>query len=429
LKFHLARHLQLLRRASASLRANGLPATWRRLRSAMRGAPAAAPPTDAATSVPAESPAWPDGPWVLVVDDSAPAPARDSGSLRLDNLMWAMVAAGYRVAFVPDDGNTASAEVARLRAHGIHVPSLRGARDAPGWLRRHRHGLAASILCRHHVAGHWLPLVRAVAPRSIVVLDTVDLHFLRESREAELRGDRRLRRHAEATRRRELDLVDRADITWVVSPVERELLRDARPAADVRIVSNIIDEDGPGLPYDARHDLLFVGGLRHPPNRDAVAWLAGDIFPRIRAALPDVSLHLIGTDDEVALAAHEGIVRHGHVADIAPWLDGCRIAVAPLRFGAGVKGKVNLSMAHGQPVVATTCAIEGMHLRSGDDVLVADAAEAFAAGVVRLYRDQALWQRLSGNGRANVRRHFSPAVAMEAVASSLGPPERAGAAC
>src|SRR3546814_1900450 len=84
-------------------------------------------------------------------------------------------------------------------------------------------------------------------------------------------------------------------------------------------------------------------------------------------------------------------------------MDGCRVAVAPLRYGAGVKGKVNLSMAHGQPVVSTPCAVEGMHLRDGHDVLVADDAAAFADAVVRLHEDEALWTTLSRNGLDNVR--------------------------
>ncbi|MNN73262.1 hypothetical protein D3C81_1893650 [compost metagenome] len=96
-------------------------------------------------------------------------------------------------------------------------------------------------------------------------------------------------------------------------------------------------------------------------------------------------------------------------------MDGCRVAVAPLRFGAGVKGKVNLSMAHGQPLVATSCAVEGMHLRDGEDVLVADDATAFAAAVVRLYEDEALWSQLSANGLANVAEHFSLDAARDTV--------------
>jgi glycosyltransferase involved in cell wall biosynthesis len=88
-------------------------------------------------------------------------------------------------------------------------------------------------------------------------------------------------------------------------------------------------------------------------------------------------------------------------------MDGARIALAPLRYGAGVKGKVNLSMAHGQPVVATACAVEGMHLRDGQDVLVADDAAAFADAIVRLHEDEALWDAPARCGLRNVERHFS----------------------
>jgi glycosyltransferase involved in cell wall biosynthesis len=96
-------------------------------------------------------------------------------------------------------------------------------------------------------------------------------------------------------------------------------------------------------------------------------------------------------------------------------MDGCRIAVAPLRYGAGVKGKVNLSMAHGQPVVATSCAAEGMHLVDGHDVLLADDAREFAAAILKLHDDATLWNTLSANGLDNVARHFSIDAARDVV--------------
>jgi len=176
------------------------------------------------------------------------------------------------------------------------------------------------------------------------------------------------------------------------------------------VLSNLHRVAGPGLPFAQRHDLVFVGGFRHPPNVDAVRWFVQAIFPHVRARLPGIRFHCIGSDVPAELRGfsdREGVIVHGHVADIDPYMDGCRIAVAPLRYGAGVKGKVNLSMAHGQPVVATSCAIEGMHLADGDDVLVGDDEDAFAAQVVRLHSDAALWQRLSEAGLENVRRHFS----------------------
>ena len=116
-----------------------------------------------------------------------------------------------------------------------------------------------------------------------------------------------------------------------------------------------------------------------------------------------------------ALSSIDGVRIHGHVPDLPPWLDGCRISVAPLRYGAGVKGKVNQAMAHGLPVVATTPAVEGMHLVDGVDVLVADDANAFADAALRLHGDEALWNRIAANGRANVARHFSMDAAREVV--------------
>ena len=110
---------------------------------------------------------------------------------------------------------------------------------------------------------------------------------------------------------------------------------------------------------------------------------------------------------------------HGHVPDLDPYMDGARLAVAPLRYGAGVKGKVNLSMAHGQPVVATACAVEGMHLRDGEDVLVADDPDAFAGAVLRAYDDAALWQHLADNGLRNVQAHFSLDAARDVVRRQL----------
>jgi len=420
LQFRLRRQLQLLRRARASIRERGWKATWRRA-CPQEGDGFRAAPASLAT---AEDPHRDGGPWVLVVDGRAPQPDRDSGSLRLLNLMRAMVSAGYRVAFIADEGAIDSASVARLSLQGILVPAPAGIGSALGWLGAHRGTLAAAIVCRHHAAGHWLPMLRRIAPRARLVFDTVDLHYLRESREAELQGDRGLARRAAATRNRETALAALADTTWVVSPVERELLLHALPGADVRVVSNIIEDDTAGAAFEQRHGLLFVGGLRHPPNRDAVMWLVSDIFPRIRAELPGVELHLAGDPghDAAAVPVAAGVVAHGHVPDLVPLLDGCRIAVAPLRFGAGVKGKINLSQAHGQPVVATACAVEGMHLEDGGDVLVADDAAGFAARVVRLYRDADLWRTLAENGRANVRRHFSPEAALDTVRASLGPP-------
>jgi glycosyltransferase involved in cell wall biosynthesis len=347
---------------------------------------------------------------VLVVDVQTPHPDRDSASLRLFNLMRMLRDEGAHVVFLPADLRHEDGYTQALQQIGVEAWYAPHAGRVPAWLREHGPRFERVLLCRHYVASEFLPLVRRFAPQARVLFDTVDLHYLRERRAAELGGDPALLRAALRTRRLELDLVARSDVTLVVSEAERALLRVDAPHSEVEVLSNLHDVAGAGLPFAQRGDLVFVGGFRHPPNADAARWFIDAVFPRVRAALPGVRFHCIGGDvppDIRERGDHDGVVIHGHVADIAPYMDGCRISVAPLRFGAGVKGKVNLAMAHGQPVVATGCAVEGMHLVDGRDVLVADDADGFAAQTVRLYRDQALWGSLAQAGLENVRQHFS----------------------
>lgn len=369
----------------------------------------------------APDPLQPDGdgrPVILVIDALTPTPDRDSGSLRMVNLMRLLRDEGAHVVFVPADRRHTGPDTERLQRLGIETWYVPHMGSLAAWLRVHGPRFSSVIASRHYVARSLLPLLRRYAPQAQVVFDSVDLHYLREQRAADLAGDASLQRAAARTRTLELEVMARSDVTLVVSPAERELL--ARDAPDVRVelVSNLHRIAGAGRPFEQRRDLVFVGGFRHPPNVDAVCWFVGAIFPRIRAALPEVRFHCIGGDlvpEIEALASHDGVTVHGYVPDITPYMDGCRIAVAPLRYGAGVKGKVNLSMAHGQPVVATRTAVEGMQLRDGHDVLVAEDAQAFADAVLRLYQDATLWMALSIHGHENIQRHFSPEAARDTV--------------
>lgn len=355
---------------------------------------------------------------VLVIDALTPQPDRDSGSLRLVNLMRLLLAEGAHVVFLPANRSADGAYTRALQQLGVECWHAPHAARLPAWLREHGPRFDAVMVSRHYVASDVFPLLRRHAPQARLLFDTVDLHYLRERRQAELAGDAAALRAAAATRSRELALIAQADATLVVSEVERTLLAEEVPAAAVRVLSNLHELAPVAEGWAARADLLFVGGFRHPPNVDAVRWFVREVFPAIHAHLPGVAFHCIGGDvpERIAgLADVPGVHVHGHVPELAPWLQRCRVSVAPLRYGAGVKGKVNEAMAHGLPVVATSAAVEGMHLRDGLDVLVADAPEAFAAAVVRAYRDAALWATLAANGRENVARHFSADAARAVV--------------
>lgn len=362
-------------------------------------------------------------PLILVVDVAAPTPDRDSGSVRLLALLRALKGAGLQPVFATDDFLIDGPALAPLRNAGIAILPCRNARELTQWLMKTRGQLQALIASRHHTASHWIPFVKAISPTTRVVFDTVDLHFIRERREADSRGQHVYSWLAGLTQSREIHAVRMADSTWVVSPTEKELLVSLAPSADVQVVSNIAEPalEIPG--FQDREGLLFIGGFRHSPNVDAVRWLLSDIFPLIRTRAPEIELDIVGPDmpRELREAASRipGVRVLGHVPDITPLLLTRRVAVAPLRFGAGVKGKINSSMAHGQPVVATTCAIEGMYLEHEASVLTADSADEFCQQVIRAYYNTELWRSLAQGGLDNVITHFSSAAALATMLSSL----------
>ena len=138
-------------------------------------------------------------------------------------------------------------------------------------------------------------------------------------------------------------------------------------------------------------------------------YFASEIFPRVRAMIPDAVFQVIGPDPpaEVRRLSGSNIEIIGYASDVRPYFDRARLSVAPLRFGAGVKGKVNHSMAIGVPTVVTSIAAEGMHLVHEQNAMVADDPQSFADAVHRVWSSDELWKRLSMNGRDNVRDHFS----------------------
>jgi GT2 family glycosyltransferase len=346
---------------------------------------------------------------VLIVDAYTPEPDQDSGSLRLRYLMDCFAQLDYGVTFLPDNRSHAGRYTHELQATGVEAvydPWI-------GSLQRFFGERGAEfdfvMISRHYVASRYLALLKRHCPQARFIFDTVDLHYLREERLAELEDSLPLKRSAAQTRRSELTVIAAADATLVVSPVEKTVLAKAAPGARVHVISNVHEVVGSRRPFAERKDIFFVGGYQHPPNIDAAQWFVGSVWPLIRRELPEVEFHLIGSKapEQVRALAGNGVRFHGFVEDLEPWLDGCRIAVAPLRYGAGIKGKVNISMSRGQPVVATPVAVEGMFAEAGRDVLVAATAAAFAAEVVRLYRDEALWNQVSTFGLENVQKYFS----------------------
>ncbi|HEY6760349.1 MAG TPA: glycosyltransferase, partial [Baekduia sp.] len=371
---------------------------------------------------------------ILVVNPDVPPADRDAGSLRLVRILELLVADGHRVTLIARrglDDERAALALERLgievhRADPERLPEAQRALlvDAPpldvgALLERVRPDVA--WLSFYEIAEAYVPLLRRHAPGARIVIDTVDVHSVREQRAAELTGRREDHERARHTQERERTVYAAAGALVAVSADDAAALRELAPDVPVHVIATIHAPEAPGPSYAERTGVVFVGNFRHTPNVDAAVHFVGETWPLVRAALPGVRLSLVGTapPPEVQALAGPDVDVTGWVPETRPYLDVARVSVAPLRFGAGVKGKIAEALACGLPVVTTTIGAEGMDLVDGEHALVADAPRAFAAAVVRLHRDGALWERVAARGRERLDAALSPAVAHAALRTLL----------
>src|SRR4029453_4942846 len=346
---------------------------------------------------------------ILVIDHHVPMPDKDSGSLRMFQIVRLLRQLGHNVTFIPDNLAYEPPYTGELQKRGAEVvyhPYVKKVRD---YLVAHGPSFDAVVLSRCDFARKYIADVRVNAPQSRIIFDTVDLHYLREDSEARLTRDPEMRRKAQEKERLEHELIDQADETWVVSPVEQQLLRERWPRKSVQLVSNIVDIPGSKTPFELRRDYLFIGGFQHRPNTDAILFFMQKIYPLVSEHLGDLKFYIIGgyPPPEIVALATERIIVAGLQRDVRPFFDSVRLSIAPLRFGAGVKGKINQSMGFGVPVVATSLAVEGMELKDREDILVADDPGDFARALIELYESEELWNRLSENGIEKTRALYS----------------------
>ncbi|MGI8956700.1 MAG: glycosyltransferase [Chthoniobacterales bacterium] len=350
---------------------------------------------------------------ILVIDHHLPMPDRDSGSLRMFQILTILQGLGHRVTFLPDNLADIPPYGDDLRKRGIEVVHHPYTKKITEYLQTYGPTFDAVILSRCDFARKHIDEVRRFAPQSRVIFDTVDLHFLRTDREAQLTDDPATKAVALEKEQLEYALIDKSDETWVVSTVERALLLQQRPKKSIQIVSNIVDIPGSATPFSLRKDFLFIGSFQHPPNTDGVLFFARDILPLVQQELGPVKFYVIGdkAPPEVVALANETTIVTGLQRDVRPYFDNVKLSVAPLRYGAGVKGKINQSMGFGVPVVATSIAAEGMELTDREDALVADTNQDFARALIELYTSQSLWEHVSQAGLEKTQALYSRAAA------------------
>ncbi|HMD57218.1 MAG TPA: glycosyltransferase [Solirubrobacteraceae bacterium] len=346
------------------------------------------------------------GPGVLVVDFRVPMWDRDAGSLRMFEIIRSLQRLGYSVTFLPDNLVPISPYTRRLQRLGVEV--LYGPLDLAEELASRGPGLVAAILSRPHSASRWLDTLRELAPSALLLYDTVDLHWVRESRRSALDGegsgrDTPTRRSkAAALRELELAMMRAADMTITVTEDEKATVLSAVPDLEVTVIPTVHEVAERVASSGHRGGVLFLGGFEHPPNADAARYLVREVMPIVWQSNVDVHVTIVGASapPEVERLAGPRVHFRGWVEDLGPVLDSARALVVPVRFGAGVKGKVTQALAAGLPVVTTPLGAEGLHGIDGESMLIGETSAELAARILAVVADDALWKSLSEDGQA-----------------------------
>lgn len=336
-----------------------------------------------------------------------PAYDRESGNQRIYDLVDFLLGDGWSVTFVakramPDDARHG----AELRRRGVATYVAPGP-ELKTIIEVGRFDLA--VFAFWFTAELFGSLVRTVSPSTRIVVDPIDLHFLRESRRrfagADSDSSRVLDPEFANLMVRELNVYAAADVVLAVSQKEADLVNDLTGASGLAVVlpdNELVSADRRGR--RDRRGMVFVGNCRHPPNVEAALHLVGEVVPRLgRDVLTEHPIRIVGNGTVAALGETArgvaGVRVVGWVPSVYPYLEQARIALAPLLHGAGTKRKMIQSLMVGTPTVSTRVGIEGLPVEHESEVLVADGPDEFAAAVTRLANDDDLWERLSVGGR------------------------------
>ncbi len=356
------------------------------------------------------------------IDDSVPTPDRDAGSNAALEHMKALQALGYKVTFLPADNMAPippyTGNLQKLGIECLYYPKFWSVEEV---FRKAKVKPDLIYLHRYSNASKYATMARRYFPTCRIVYNVADLHFLHMEREAALAPDTTTAAQAAMQRQSEMLAMQGVDSVIVHSPVEAALLHAADPRLHVAVVPWTVTPRPPPRPFAERTGAAFIGGFGHPPNVDAVRFFVTEIAPQLHQKVPECVTYIAGSKmpDEFARMRVPGVVPVGFVPVLADLLHQLRCTVVPLRYGAGIKGKVLESFAHGLPCIMSEIAAEGLELEGDLAWLVARSPEEFVEKIALVHRDEALNQRLAEAGLAYIAARHSAAAVKGALGAAV----------
>lgn len=356
---------------------------------------------------------------LLMVDHYVPHFDKDAGSRSVFHYLKLFTEIGLNVKFIGDNFYKHEPYTTILGQMGIEV--LYGAnyhKNWKQWLEHNGKYIDYAFLNRPHISIKYIDIIRELTNAKIMYYGH-DLHYLREMREYELTQNTETKNSSMKWKKIEFDIMSKVDAVYFLSNVEIQQIKNENPAINPKIMPINMFEKKPFVDFDKkRQDLLFVGGFGHKPNVDAVLWLESQIMPILRRRSPNIKVYVVGSNPPETvqkLHKHDFIIK-GFVTDeeLNNFYKRCRLAIVPLRYGAGVKGKVVEAMYNQIPVVTTSIGAEGLKCIE-DCLFIADSDEDFANQILRAYDDISLLEEISKKGLDYVQRHLTKESALKTL--------------
>jgi GT2 family glycosyltransferase/ubiquinone/menaquinone biosynthesis C-methylase UbiE len=351
-------------------------------------------------------------PVLLMIDHYVPQYDKDAGSRTVFQYLKLFVKMGYNVKFIGDNFYRHEPYTTVLQQMGIEV--LYGpyyANNWKKWIDENKESFQYVFLNRPHISVKYIDYIRNKTKAKIIYYGH-DLHFLREERKYHLTGDKQALADSKDWKKKEFELMHKADVVYYPSNVEVEEIAKIDAGINAKAIVAYIFQDVVAKEYDFsnRKDIMFIGGFGHLPNADAVIWFAEEVFPIVKRKIPDIKFYVLGSNptSEVQQLASDDIIIKGFVTDeeLEEFYQNCRISVVPLRYGAGIKGKVVEAMRYGIPVVTTTIGAEGIN--GAEKILcIDDEAESLGSKIAALYEDEQTLANMSAASYKYIKDNFS----------------------
>lgn len=359
-------------------------------------------------------------PILLMVDHYVPQYDKDAGSRTVLQYLKMFVHMGYHVKFIGDNFYRHEPYTTVLQQMGIEV--LYGsyyANNWKKWIKENGSYISFVFLNRPHISVKYIDYIRNQTTAKIIYYGH-DLHFLREMRRYELTKDKKAQNDSKDWREKELKLMHQADVVYYPSNIEIKEIAKIDSTIYAKAIVAYIFEDIKVEKYlfEKRKDIMFVGGFTHTPNVDAVLWFVNSILPIVRKKVPDIQFIIIGSNppEEVKNLADHSVIVKGFVSDeeLKQYYRNCRLSVVPLRYGAGIKGKVVEAMSYGIPVVTTSVGAEGI-VGAEEILCIADTEQMLGEKLAELYGDAKKLSEMSAASYRYIQSHFSEENAWEII--------------